>query len=229
MKQTLRVSAIIPALNERSSIRHAIDSAEKAGVDEILVVDGGSNDGTAAIAAAGPCQVLESRPGRAIQMNRGAQASTGDVLLFLHADNWLQSGAIEQLREALCDVNVVAGAFQQQIEAEGLLYRWLEWGNAQRVARLRMAYGDQGIFVRRLVFERLGGFAAVPLLEDVLLSRQLRTEGKIVLLRGPLHVSARRWKRHGVVRQTLRNWTILSAHRCGVSPERLARFYGLHD
>lgn len=200
-----------------------------AGADEVFVVDGGSTDGTAAVAESSAARVLHSSPGRAVQMNLGAKASTGEVLLFLHADNWLEAGAVGQIREALTDEHVVAGAFRQRIESPGLPYRWIEWGNARRVAWWRMAYGDQGIFVRREVFEQLGGFAEVPFLEDVLFSRRVRGEGKVALLAGPLHVSARRWQKHGVVRQTLKNWLILSAHHFGVSPHRLAEFYRSHQ
>jgi len=228
MNQPLRISAIIPTLNEQNTIRKVVDSAEHRGIDEIVIVDGGSTDDTAAIAASGSCRFLKSSPGRAIQMNQGARASTGDVLLFLHADNWLPPDAAIQIRDTLADSNVVGGAFRQRIEAAGWLYRWLEWGNAHRVAAWQMPYGDQGMFVRRSVFEYLGGFPEVSLLEDVLLSRKLRSEGKLALLRGPIHVSARRWQEHGVVRQTIRNWMILAAHRCGVSPKRLARYYKLH-
>lgn len=229
MQQPLKISAIIPTLNEQSTIRRAIESANRAGCDEIIVVDGGSADGTAVIASGDSCTVIESSPGRAKQMNRGAQQATGDVLLFLHADNWFESEVRSQILEALADPNVLAGAFRQQIEAEEAIYRWLEWGNAFRVDRFSVAYGDQGIFVRRSVFEQVGGFAEEPLLEDLLLSRRLKKEGKLVLLPGPLHVSARRWQANGVLRQTLRNWTILAAHRCGVSPGRLSRYYRIRD
>ncbi len=228
MNQPLRISAIIPTLNEQATIRKVIEATESAGIDEILIIDGGSTDDTAAIAASCSCRVLESSPGRATQMNLGARESTGDVLLFLHADNWLEPDAARQIHNALAHSDVAGGAFQQRIEADGMLYRWLEWGNARRVTGWQMPYGDQGLFVRRSIFNRLGGFQEVPLLEDVLLSRQLRSEGKIVLLRGPIYVSARRWQEHGVIRQTIRNWGILAAHRCGVSPKRLARYYALH-
>ncbi len=120
------------------------------------------------------------------------------------------------------------GAFRQQIEAEGLLYRWLERGNAWRVRRRGLPYGDQGIFVRRPLFEELGGFPDVRLMEDVLLMKALRRRAWPALLPGPLHVNARRWRRQGVIRQTIRNWLLLSAARAGVHPNRLARFYALH-
>jgi hypothetical protein len=120
------------------------------------------------------------------------------------------------------------GGFRQQIEAPQSIYRWLEWGNRLRIRWLGSAYGDQGIFVRREIYEASGGFPLVPLMEDVLLMRQLRRRYKVTLLPGPLHVSPRRWQANGPIRQTIRNWSLMTAFRCGVSPERLARFYRRH-
>ncbi len=225
---TVRVSVIIPALNEAANIAAAIDGAWRAGAREVIVVDGGSGDGTLEIAAGQSCLALSSARGRAVQQNVGARQASGDVLLFLHADTWLAAGGVGQIVEAVREAHVIAGAFRQCITAAGVLYRLLERGNALR-ARWGRPYGDQGIFVRRDVFERVGGFPEVRLLEDVLLSRQLRRVGRLVLLPGPLHVSARRWQRHGVVRQTLRNWRILAAARLGVSPDRLAGLYPPHE
>jgi rSAM/selenodomain-associated transferase 2 len=216
---------IIPALNEAANIAAAIDRAWKAGAHEVIVVDGGSADGTLESAAAHNCLALSSARGRGVQQNTGARRAIGEVLLFLHADTWLAPGSAGQAITALHDDGVVAGAFRQRIEAAGVLYRLLERGNALR-ARCGRPYGDQGIFVRRDAFEQVGSFPEVPLLEDVLLTRQLRRLGRIVLLPGPLYVSARRWRRNGVLRQTLRNWRILAAAKRGVRPERLAGLYG---
>jgi rSAM/selenodomain-associated transferase 2 len=179
--------------------------------------------------ANGTQSVPAALPGRALQQNLGAQQAAGEVLLFLHADTWLDPAGIDQLEQALLDPRLVGGAFQQHIEAAGGAYRLLEWGNALRVRRWGMAYGDQGIFVRRDSFERLGGFPNVKLMEDWLFLRKLRRTGRIVLLPGPLHISPRRWQKHGIVRQTLRNWCLVTAARLGVSPNRLARFYRRHD
>jgi hypothetical protein len=110
-----------------------------------------------------------------------------------------------------------------------MLYRCLDRGNAARVRWRGSAYGDQAIWMRRQLFFDLGGFPDVPLLEDLLLMRRFRRRAWPVLLPGPLHVSARRWQRHGVMRQTLRNWSILAAHACGASPQRLAHWYRRHD
>lgn len=224
-----KTSIIIPALNEAARIAEAVRRARETGPYEVIVVDGGSGDETAALARQAGANVLITVPGRAVQQNIGARHATGDVLLFLHADTWLPPHAVRQIESALADAAVGCGAFRQQIEAEGLAYRLLERGNAWRVKRRGMAYGDQGIFVRRALFDELGGFPEVRLMEDLLLMKRLRRRSRPELLPGPLHISARRWQRHGVVRQTARNWLLLAAARFGVSPDRLAQFYARHD
>ena len=203
----------------------AVERAFEAGADEVIVVDGGSDDGTLAVAEGTRCITHQSRRGRAVQQNAGAQLATGDVLLFLHADCYLQRDAISQIRERLDDTSIDGGAFRQKIEADGFLYRWLERGNVWRVRFLRLPYGDQGIFIRREVFQELGRFPDVPLMEDLLLMRRFRRRHRGVLLPGPLHVDARRWKTNGVIRQTARNWALLTAQRLGISLEKLAHFY----
>lgn len=225
----MRVSIIIPVLNEAEQLAAAIERAWAAGAEEVVVVDGGSDDETVAIARRSHCRFVESERSRAKQQNRGAAVASGDVLLFLHADTWLPELATNQIIEALADSNVAAGAFRQAIDERGVLYRLLEGGNALRVRLRGLAYGDQGIFVRRQLFEQLGGFPEIPLMEDLRLMRTIRKRGRPVLLQGPLHVDARRWQRYGVVRQTLRNWTLLAAEKLGVSPARLAEFYRPHS
>ncbi|REJ67770.1 MAG: glycosyltransferase [Planctomycetota bacterium] len=221
----LRVSVIIPVLNEESRVVSAVERAVAAGAWEVIVVDGGSRDRTVALAAATPCRVLESPAGRAVQQNRGAAAAGGEILLFLHADTWLPAGAVAQVVQLAESGETVVGAFAQRIEASAYVYRLVESGNALRVRLFGLAYGDQGIFLSRDLFQRLGGFPEVPLMEDVRLMRSVRRQQRLHLLPGPLHVSPRRWQRHGLVRQTLRNWLLLCAERLGVSPARLARFY----
>ena len=225
----MKISVIIPALNEAARISHSVRQAWEAGADEVLVPDGGSTDGTAEIAKTHKCHVLSTPAGRAVQQNAAAAVATGDVLLFLHVDNWLETRAIDQIRAALADSRIVFGAFRQRLEAHGIGYRLLEWGNAQRIRWLQLPYGDQGIFVRREVFASCGGFPAIPLMEDLTLARQLRRCSRPILLPGPLHVDARRWQRHGLLRQTLRNWILVAAYKLGVSPNYLAKYYVRHD
>jgi rSAM/selenodomain-associated transferase 2 len=225
----VNISVIIPALNEAASIELAARSAWEAGADEVIVVDGGSRDETADIAKGAKCRILPCAAGRAVQQNAGAAVANGEVLLFLHADNWLDSTAIEQVRQVMQDTNVRVGAMKQQIAANGIAYRWLERGNAWRARRRGLPYGDQAIFIRRELFDRLDGFPNVKLMEDLLLMKKARQISRPRLIDGPVHVDARRWKRHGVVRQTLRNWSLVTAHRFGCSPDRLATYYRSHD
>jgi len=225
----VELSVIIPALNEAANIRRAIESAKKVGASEILVADGGSEDETPGIAATASCRVVSAPRGRAIQQNAAARQARGDVLLFLHADNALAGDIAPQLETALANPQVLHGALVQQIEAAGIAYRLLERGNAARVRWLGLPYGDQAIFVRRSVFEEVGGFPEVPVLEDLILMQRLRQRAWPALLPGPVLVSSRRWQRNGIIRQTLRNWRIASAYSLGVSPERLARSYSRHD
>jgi rSAM/selenodomain-associated transferase 2 len=220
----LNISVIIPTLNEADRIAGLIARTRELGACEIIVVDGGSDDGTPGRAAAADL-VLSAPRGRARQQNAGAQGSHGDVLLFLHADCWLERGALEEIQSALADSRCIGGCFRQRIDANGLRYRMLESGNALRVQLLRWAYGDQGIFARRQAFERIGGFPEVPLMEDLYLMKRLKREGRFALLESRIHVSPRRWQQRGVIRQTCRNWTLLTLAHCGVPPERLARMY----
>jgi rSAM/selenodomain-associated transferase 2 len=215
---------VIPTLNEAADIAASVERARALQPAEIIVVDGGSADATCE-AASGANRVLVAPRGRASQQNAGAAASRGDTLLFLHADCWLQRGGLEQIAAAFADEHCVGGCFRQVIDAQGWRYRWLERGNALRVRLCGLAYGDQGIFVRREIFNRLGGFPSLALMEDLFFMKRLRREGHVALLDGPLYVSARRWQKHGVFRQTARNWWLTALAQAGVSPNRLAGFY----
>lgn len=221
----LRVSVIIPTLNEEALIAACIQSAMQAEADEIIVADAGSTDQTTEIAAL-TASVVVSQPGRAIQQNAGAAQATGDVLLFLHADCRLAPDSIRSIRKALTNApGTVAGCFWQQIDGAGLKYRLVEYGNAFRARVLKWAYGDQGIFVKSAVFRDISGFPDVKFLEDLLMMKKLKRMGKILMLRNKLVVSARRWESRGVLRQTVRNMALVAASKLGVSPNRLAKFY----
>ena len=221
----MQISVIIPTLNEADHIAEVLVRTRALdGGCEIIVADGGSTDGT--LSLSGEADVCLTAPrGRASQQNAAAAAASGDVLLFLHADCWLEPEAIPAIRSVLADDRIVGGCFQQSIDASGLRYRLLEWGNAQRVRACKWAYGDQGIFVRRQVFQRVGGFPDIQLMEDLFLMKRLKRIGRIALLDTRIHVSPRRWQQQGVIRQTLRNWSLLALAHCGVCPNRLAGFY----
>jgi len=220
----MQVSVIIPTLNEASSIAGLIQQTRLVGDCEIIVIDGGSSDGTVERAHAADI-VLSTKSGRANQQNSGAAASSGNVLLFLHADCQLQPGCFDAIAAALENPNCVGGAFRQTIDATGLRYRILEWGNSVRVKLFGWAYGDQGIFVRRETFEELGGFPDFKLMEDLFFMKCLKKTGKVTLLNHRITVSARRWQKKGIIRQTIRNWALITAAHCGINPNKLARFY----
>ena len=223
---TVTVSVIIPAIDEAEVVGAAVSSAIRARADEVILVDGGSRDATARIAEEHGAVVLTASPGRASQQAAGAQAAKGDVLLFLHADCCLPLDGLEEIRQQMADCELVKGGyFRQRIDHAGWIYRCIEYGNGLRARILKWAYGDQAIFVRSRVYHAIGGFPAMPLMEDLYFMKRLKHEGRLICIQAALVVSARRWIKRGTIRQTLRNWGMLVAVHLGVSPHTLARFY----
>jgi rSAM/selenodomain-associated transferase 2 len=221
----MTVSIVVPALDEAGVIAETLRSLRELRPHEIIAVDGGSSDDTARLAEGLADRVLRGPRGRAAQMNAGAAAATGDVLLFLHADCRLGAGALRQAERLLALPRVAAGCYRMRVEAAAPVYRLIDGCATMRVLLTGIVYGDQGLFLRRETFERVGGFPVLRLMEDVFISLALRRLGRIVLAPGRIVVSPRRWRRQGVVRQTLRNWALTAAAAWGVHPDRLARFY----
>lgn len=217
------ISVVIPVLNERERVGLAIRSV--AGAGEVVVTDGGSRDGSPGIARDLGCQVVSGPPGRGQQLRRGAEPTSGQVLVFLHADCRLEGDWTDQILAALA-AGSSWGCFRQQIDARGRRFRWLEQGNAWRARRRGLVYGDQCLWLQRSLYQQCGGFAEVPLMEDVMICDRLRRlAGPPAILAGPVCMSARSWQRRGVVRQTIRNWILFGLFRCGVSPDWLAHRY----
>ena len=219
------ISVIVPALDEEPVLAETLLAARQGGVGEIVVVDGGSRDRTVAVARALADRVLVAPRGRASQMNAGAAAAHGDVLLFLHADTRLPPDYPTVIAHALAEAAVVGGRFDVRLDATGIPYRVIERLIGWHSRLTRVATGDQAIFVRRTVFERLGGYPDLPLMEDIALNRMLRQAGRVACLRATVITSARRWHRRGVVRTVLLMWALRAAYYAGVAPERLARVY----
>lgn len=220
----MAVSIIIPTLNEAECLAGSLRELRALEPKEILVVDGGSTDATI-LEAARADQVLLSSPGRAAQMNLGAAHARGDVLLFLHADCSLERGALRDAERLLARPGVAAGCFRMTVVSPRWVYRMIDAAATARVLWAGVAYGDQGLFVRRDVFERAGGFPSLRFMEDVFVCPRLRRFGQLVVAPSRVFVSDRRWRRFGVVRQTLRNWGLTALALAGVHPDKLARFY----
>ncbi|WP_417849463.1 TIGR04283 family arsenosugar biosynthesis glycosyltransferase [Thalassoglobus sp.] len=219
------ISVIIPTLNEEQNIELTIKQTQRAGQCEVIVVDGGSTDATLEKAVAADV-VLSAPLGRALQQNTGAAKATGEFLLFLHADCQVVTSFTDAVVATLSMPGVAAGCFRQEIAHSSRKYRIVERGNSWRVRNLGWIYGDQGLFLKRDLFEKLGGFPEIPLMEDLYFSKQLKREGKLVVADHPLEVSARRWEKNGVAKQTLRNWSLIAMSHMGVKPATLANWYG---
>jgi uncharacterized protein len=223
-----KVSVIIPARNEQRQIRAAIASAQCGHPHEIIVVDGGSIDPTRETAQAAGAKVLLTAAGRARQLNAGAARAEGNVLLFLHADTQLPPDWPAHVRHTLSRSGVAAGAFRFAI-AEPFRGRWLVEGMTNLRSRwLQTPYGDQGLFLRRALFEEMGGFAQLPIMEDYEFNRRLRLRGRVLTAMGTARTSGRRWRALGLVRTTMINQLIIAGYRLGLSPQRLARLYRGH-
>jgi rSAM/selenodomain-associated transferase 2 len=219
------ISVIIPTLNEARLLAATVQRARQDGVREIIVVDGGSTDTTRAIAAPVADRVLSAPCGRALQMNAGAACASGDILLFLHADTWLPQGFADSVRAACAAPGVIGGRFDVRLEPSSPLL-WLTGELINVRSRLsRIATGDQAIFIRRSVFEQLGGYAAIPLMEDIDLTRRMKHAGRIACLRARAITSSRRWQQAGTLRTIVLMWTLRALYFCNVSPERLQRVY----
>jgi len=221
----MRVSVVIPTLNEAANIAQTLSLVRQAGEGELIVVDGGSSDGVCEIAQRQADLVITAPRGRAKQMNAGARAATGQVLLFLHADTVLPGKFSELLQRALDDPTVVGGRFDVRLDAVGWQFRMIETLMNVRSRLSRISTGDQAMFVRREVFLALGGFPELELMEDIEFSRRLKRRGKIACLRARVLTSARRWQRDGVFRTIGLMWTLRLAYFLGVSPKQLKAFY----
>lgn len=217
------VSVLIPALNEAATIERSLRSVAEQTIDhEILVVDGGSSDETARIARRF-ARVVESPRGRARQMNAGAAAAQGDVLLFLHADTTLPANGLQRIREALTDPSCEGGTFRLRFDAPTPLLRL--YGLCTRFPIPKICFGDRSLFVRSRVFDEIGGFPDLPLFEDLEMVQILHRRGGFVFLDDAVTTSARRFRHVGPLRQQLRNACLWLHYMSGSDPHRLTHRY----
>jgi uncharacterized protein len=217
------LSIVVPTLDEERALAAGLD-ATLAAADEVVISDGGSRDATVALARERGARVIEGAPGRGPQLNRGAAAARGDILLFLHADTTLPPGAAESVREAIAE-GACGGAFRVRFDVDAPVYRFGAHMVNWRTLRSRLALGDQAQFASREAFAALGGFRDWPILEDLDFSRRLKRHGAVAIVATPVTTSARRFEARGPARTVALNWLIWTLFFCGVSPRRLARLY----
>jgi len=218
------ISIIIPTLNEEATLGATLERLQDQEKPfETLVVDGGSDDATRALARSQGATVLQAPKGRAPQMNRGAEEATGRVFLFLHADTLLPPDGLSIIRRTLAEPHATSGIFRLQFDAPSPLLRFYAW--CTRWPWIRLCFGDRGQFVERSAFESVGGFPDWPIYEDLELASRLHAYGGFRFLDAAVTTSARRFRRHGPLRQQLRNLYLWSHYMLGSDPERVAPLY----
>ncbi|MFA5866721.1 MAG: TIGR04283 family arsenosugar biosynthesis glycosyltransferase [Actinomycetota bacterium] len=219
------ISIIIPVLNEQQTLSRLLpELAKRNAAHEVIIVDGGSTDGSAELAGQYGI-TIKAKQGRAAQMNAGAEIAQGDILLFLHADTTLPVGALPAIEQALTENSVIGGRFRVNLDDRRMRFRVIGAMINIRDGITKGFTGDQAIFVRQKTFNELGGYAAVPLTEDLDLARRLRRHGRVVRIPLAVETSARRWKENGTLRTVLLMWKIRLYYLLGVPPSRLADMY----
>ncbi len=224
-QQRVRISIIVPVLNEERTIAATLKSLASLAVREVIVVDGGSSDRTRETVARTPATLASSPSPRSRQMNHGANLASGEILLFLHADTRLPSSAVNDICLALRDPQCVGGRFDVKLDSAGWRFQMIGRLINLRSRWTKVGTGDQAIFVRREVFDGMGGFPDIPLMEDIAFSRALKRQGKVACLRSEVVTSSRRWEMEGVLLTVLKMWAMRVLFLAGVSPIYLKRFY----
>ena len=219
------IAAIVPLLNECRVLPEMIKTVRQLGVDELIIVDGGSSDGSRDLLEKSDLFWISSDAGRARQMNAGAKQCDSDILLFIHADTSLSSSDVEVVRSVMEAGHYVAGRFDVTLSGRHPALAVIAWMMNLRSRLTRISTGDQCQFVRRSLFEKIGGFPELPLMEDVALSRRLKSEGKIASLRQKVVTSSRRWEQFGIYKTVLLMWKIRLLFWLGKPADELAAIY----
>lgn len=223
----MRCSIIIPVLNEAgatSAFLSHLQGLRQAG-HEVIVVDGGSVDGTRERLRPNIDRLLETCAGRARQMNAGAKVANGEVLVFLHADTLLPDTAVQDIEKALTTTSKQWGHFAVRLSGRHPIFRLIEWMMNRRSCITGIATGDQAMFIRRGAFDLAGGFDDIPIMEDIAMSKKLKTYGRPACLRTRVRTSSRRWEQHGIVRTVCLMWSLRLRYWMGASPHALVRHY----
>lgn len=219
-------SIIVPVVNEESIIQATLSSIQDNSALEIIVVDGGSKDQTVKIVSEMGIKIIKSPvSGRANQMNYGAKIAKGELFLFIHADSNLPENYLDLIAKTLVNPNIIAGAFELAINSNKTGLKIIEKLVNWRSHLFSLPYGDQGIFMRREVFEEIGGFPELPIMEDFELIRRLKKRGKIGIIPAKITTSARRWEKVGIWKTTIINQLIIIGYFLKISPEKLKNFY----
>jgi len=228
----MSIAVIIPVLNEQDALPSLLNALLPLEFEEVILVDGNSHDRSVEVAKTvlekAPnfhCRVISGPRGRAIQMNAGAAQATADLLLFLHADTQLPHNAKTVIEQALSHPHVVGGRFDVRFPQDRG-YAWVVSRMMNHRSRFSgICTGDQAMFVRRGVFESMGGFADMPLMEDIEFSRRLKRKGAVLALKETVTTSFRRWEQQGPLRTILRMWVLRFFYWLGWSPDRLHQYY----
>lgn len=221
-----KYSVIIPALNEADYIGATLERLQPARArgHEVILVDGGSDDDTCGIAAGAVDRVLQCGANRGAQMNHGAQAARGDILVFLHADT-LAPGDFDRILDERGASGNAWGSFDVRLSGSHIIFRCIERMMNLRSRLTGVVLGDQAIFTGRRLFSRLNGYAEIPLMEDIELTRRLKTVSSPIRIGQPVVSSSRRWEQHGIARTVLLSWQLRCCYAIGADPRKLAGKY----
>lgn len=219
------ISVIIPAYREKDHLNRLLKQIADEKDTEVIVAVPAGDAVSAATAAPFDVKLVESEKGRGAQLHNGALAAKGNCLLFCHADTVLPEVWRETIIKTMERENVVGGGFRFAIDSPQLKYRMISAGTNLRVAVLFLVYGDQALFTSREIYEKVGGFRPLPVMEDVDFVSRLREIGKIVIVDSEIKTSARRWEKEGAFKRTVLNSVMIFLYLIGVSPKRLATFY----
>jgi rSAM/selenodomain-associated transferase 2 len=226
---SIKFSIIVPVFHEGERVNDLIDHLNhldsKKNV-EIIVVDGAQEKDTLSVIHSNHVVKIFSEKGRAKQMNAGASAARGEILIFLHADTELSFQGLKKINSFIGQRKYVGGAFDLGIKSDKFIFKVIGTLSSLRSRLNRIPFGDQAIFIRREYFNQIGGYKEIPLMEDVELMRSIKKSGdKISIFYDRVMTSPRRWEKEGVIYCTLRNWTLQALYFLGISPDKLARFY----